>query len=103
MYFFKNVDLMQIFKSVNAKRGFVLFNVFLYQIITFPLNVKNILLIFQGMKYHCDVCLADCSGARVRCTDCADFDLCLHVCIPLNFYSNFSHAWVLKILIEAVK
>jgi len=31
----------------------------------------------DGMKYHCDACLADCSGARVRCTDCADFDLCL--------------------------
>ncbi|XP_065058463.1 transcriptional adapter 2-beta-like [Rhopilema esculentum] len=31
----------------------------------------------DGMKYHCDVCLADCSGLRIRCADCADFDLCL--------------------------
>lgn len=31
----------------------------------------------DGVKYHCDCCLADCSGLRIRCADCADFDLCL--------------------------
>eukprot|EP00112_Aurelia_sp_Birch-Aquarium-sp1_P024825 Seg800.8 transcript_id=Seg800.8/GoldUCD/mRNA.D3Y31 product="Transcriptional adapter 2-beta" protein_id=Seg800.8/GoldUCD/D3Y31 len=31
----------------------------------------------DGMKYHCDVCLADCSGLRIKCADCADFDLCI--------------------------
>lgn len=29
------------------------------------------------VKYHCNYCIADCSGLRVSCAECPDFDACL--------------------------
>merc|ERR1712142_1181330 len=31
----------------------------------------------ESVKYHCNYCIADCSGLRVSCAECADFDACL--------------------------
>lgn len=30
-------------------------------------------------KYHCNYCDEDIDDVRVKCTVCADFDLCLQV------------------------
>ncbi|XP_066916702.1 transcriptional adapter 2-beta-like isoform X2 [Clytia hemisphaerica] len=31
----------------------------------------------SGAKYHCNYCHADCSGLRVSCAECPDFDACI--------------------------
>ncbi|XP_057315004.1 transcriptional adapter 2-beta-like isoform X1 [Hydractinia symbiolongicarpus] len=31
----------------------------------------------DGAKYHCNYCHADCSGLRISCAECSDFDACL--------------------------
>ena len=35
--------------------------------------------VFSATKYHCNYCFGDCSGLRVSCAECSEFDACLHV------------------------
>ncbi|XP_047132102.1 transcriptional adapter 2-beta isoform X1 [Hydra vulgaris] len=41
-------------------------------------NQIQTLPIQDATKYHCNSCFGDCSGLRVSCADCAEFDACLH-------------------------
>lgn len=34
-------------------------------------------IVVDGSKYHCNYCYSDCSGLRVSCAECPDFDACL--------------------------
>lgn len=39
-------------------------------------------------KYHCNYCDEDILDVRVRCAECADFDLCLQVSVRLTLHSH---------------
>ena len=33
--------------------------------------------VVENINYHCNYCTTDCSGLRVSCAECPDFDACV--------------------------
>ncbi|ODV91997.1 hypothetical protein CANCADRAFT_80929 [Tortispora caseinolytica NRRL Y-17796] len=46
-----------------------------------------------GVKFHCDVCSADCTHlVRIRCAECTDYDLCVP-CFSSGAFSGKHRPW----------